>query len=174
MNKKSPTFLIHILPESALKQELLEVDPATTAAILCSDEHNIELLPNMLVISFSDTTDKKQVNAITIEQAREIINFVKGLSINIQDLYISCSAGESRSPGIAAGILRMCGRNDKDVWDNPFYVPNSLVYQTLCREFGLFAPDWYVQSLVERNRQCYLEAVKNGNSCKYEKWQIIE
>ena len=149
---------------------------ATTAIILCSDEKNCysEQKPNMLVVSFSDTTSRNHVNAITSEQAREILSFVSNLSANIHDLYISCDAGQSRSPAVAATILRMSGRSDIPVWENPYYVPNWFVYQTICCECGLFAPDWYVQQLVEINRQSYKSSVKNGNTGNYEPWQIIE
>ena len=79
-----------------------------------------------------------------------------------------------RTEAVAAAVLRMSGRSDKPVWENPFYVPNRLVYQVICKEFGLFAPDWYIKKLVDLNRQCYLNAAKQGNSGKYERWQIIE
>lgn len=166
---------IHILPEVALKRELLEIDPTNTAAILCTDE-NIsykELIPNMLVVFFSDTTDKNQPNAITTDQAREIIEFLRTLPTCIQDLYVSCSAGQSRSPALAAAILRMSGRSDKPVWDNPHYVPNWFVYQTICRESGLFAPDWYVRFLRHKNRLSFRKS-KKKESNGYECWSILE
>ena len=168
-------FLIHILPETALNKELLEADPTTTAVIICSDENNSykELLPNSLVCSFSDTTDRNRINSITAEQAREIISFVRDFTTDIQDLYIVCSAGQSRSPALAAAILRMSGRSDKPVWDNPHYVPNWFVYQTICRESGLFAPDWYVRFLRNKNRLKFRIAQKKG-STGYECWSILE
>lgn len=176
MDIKESHLLIHILPKTAIKQELHDLCKTTSASILCFDEPEISkyLITNyVLVVPFADTTIRSHANSITVEQARDIINFVQNLPASIKDLYISCSAGQSRSPAIAAAIHRMVGRSDKDVWENPYYFPNGLVYQTLCNEFGLPTPDVYVQNLVECNRQCYLEAVKNGNAGKYEKWQII-
>ncbi len=168
-------FLIHILPEAALKKELLEVDSTTMAVIFCSDEKNSysELKPIMLVVSFSDTTSRDQADAISTEQAREIISFVKSLPADIQDLYISCSAGQSRSPAIAAAVIRMYGRNDDAIWNNPFYTPNTLVYQVICQEAGLFAPQCYVEKLKQRNDMCFRRAKENGFSCGYEQWEII-
>ena len=123
---------------------------------------------------FADVEVKNAFNAINGAHARAIIRFLRNLPDEVTDLYIFCSKGGSRSPAVAAAVLRMSGRSDRPVWENPFYVPNSLVYQTICHEFGLFAPDWYVKRLVELNRQCYLDSVKNGNAGKYERWQTIE
>ena len=168
------SIMIHILPESILKKEIHEIDPLTTAIIICSDNNTSyqNIISNMLLVCFADTT-KRDHNAITRKQAREIIGFVRNLSAEIIDLYICCSAGQSRSPAIAAAVLRMTGRSDKPIWENPFYVTNSLVYQTICHEFDLFAPDWYVRKLVDLNRQCFLDSVNKGYTGKYERWQII-
>lgn len=65
---------------------MIEVDPTITAAIICSDEYkdNKVLIPNMLVISFSDTTDRNFVNAITSEQAKDYI-LIDILVVNIEE-----------------------------------------------------------------------------------------
>ena len=82
-----------------------------------------------------------------VNRHRHIIRFLRQLPKSVTDLYVCCSKGGSRSPAVAAAVLRMSGRSDKAVWDNPYYVPNWLVYQSL---------------------------VKNGGVSEYERWQIIE
>ncbi len=168
---------MHILPKAILKRQLFETDLTTTAVIICSDDNALykQLLPdNTIVVPFADTTIRNQANAITSEQANEIIGFIKNLPICIQDLYICCDAGESRSPAVAAAILRMSGKDDNVIWENPFYHPNWLIFQVICREFGLLMPDWHIKQLVELNKRCYINSVRNGNTGNYEKWQIIE
>ena len=123
---------------------------------------------------FADVEEPRDSLAIKGAHARAIIRFLRQLPDEVTDLYVCCSRGSSRSPAVAAAILRMSGRKDDVVWKNPFYVPNKLVYQVLCREFGLFAPDWYVKRKAELNWQSYMRAARYGDADGYERWQIIE
>ena len=175
---KIKKYTIHILAIPAIKPDVFDVAISQCSIIACTERDNkyLRFFPEKqrCIMPFSDVEVKGAFNAINGAHARAIIRFLRNLPDEVTDLYICCSKGGSRSPAVAAAVLRMSGRSDKVVWENPFYVPNSLVYQTVCREFGLFAPDWYVKRLVEFNRQCYLDSVKNGNTGKYERWQIIE
>ena len=74
---------------------------------------------------------------------------------------------------VAAALLRMSGRSDASVWDNPYYVPNKLVYYRLCREYGLFVTRLSVWIKTGRNHRAY-RRLQQGKLCKYERWQIIE
>lgn len=123
---------------------------------------------------FADIEEPDNPFAIRGAHARAIIRFLRQLPDEVTDLYVCCSKGGSRSPAVAAAILRMSGRNDDVVWKNPFYVLNKLVYQVICREFGLFAPKWYVKHKAELNWQCYMKAARYGDTGGYERWQIIE
>ena len=60
------SIMIHILPESILKKEIHEIDPLTTAIIICSDNNTSyqNIISNMLLVCFADTT-KRDHNAIT-------------------------------------------------------------------------------------------------------------
>ena len=171
-------FIIHILPVNAINPELFDVPPAKCAIIVCTNRTNsyINIFPagQRCIVPFADYEIRNCYGAINNSHARIIIKFLKRLPRRVTDLYICCSKGGSRSPAVAAAVLRLSSRSDRAVWDNPCYVPNWLVYQTICKEGGLFAPDWYVKHLVKRNRRCYLRSVKRGNTGKYERWQIIE
>lgn len=171
-------YTIHILAIPAIKQELFDIPLCQCAIIACTerDNENLKLFSDKqrCIMPFADVEEPEYHLAIKGAHARAIIKFLRQLSEEVTDLYICCSKGGSRSPAVAAAVLRMSGRSDKVVWENPYYVPNWLVYQTLCREFGLFALDWYVKHLVELNQNRYLESVKKGNTGKYERWQIIE
>jgi hypothetical protein len=67
----------------------------------------------------------------------------------------------------------MSGRSDLPVWKNPYYQPNTLVYFTLCREYGIFETKLsvHVRSLI--NRRAF-KMTKKGKPAKYERWQILE
>ena len=175
---KIKKYTIHILAIPAIKPEVFDIPLCQCAIIACTerDNENLKLFPDKqrCVMPFADVEDPEYYLAIKGAHARAIIKFLRQLPDAVTDLYICCSKGGSRSPAVAAAVLRMSGRNDKVVWENPYYVPNRLVYQVICREFGLFAPDWYVKRLVKINSQCYLNASKQGNAGKYERWQIIE
>jgi len=175
---KIKKYIIHILAIPAIGPEVLDLPMSRSAIIACTSRDNryLNLFPEKqkCIVPFADVEDPNHPMAIRGAHARFIIRFLRNLPEEVTDLYVCCSKGGSRSPAVAAAILRMSGRKDDIVWKNPFYVPNKLVYQVICREFGLFAPDWYVERKVELNRQCYLTASKNGDAGGYERWQLLE
>ena len=102
-----------------------------------------------------------------------IIKFISNLPECITDLYICCSKGGSRSTGCAAALMLMSNRSDDDVWKNPYYTPNYLVFRELCREFGIDMSDEAVSDRLRINDEAYKTAQKNKNAGKYERWQIL-
>ena len=175
--KKIRKFTIHILAIPAINHDIIDQPAERTALIVCTPRSNksINLFSpkNTLIMPFSDVEVKGASGAINQSHARIIIKFLRKLPHEVTDLYICCSKGASRSPAVAAAVLRMSGRSDKVIWNNPYYAPNTLVYQTICREFGLFTPTFYVEYLRKRNSEKYKESVKNGHTSGYERWQII-
>jgi hypothetical protein len=176
--RKIKRYIIHILAIPAIGPDVLDIPMSKCAIIVCAERYNkyMDLFPEIqkCIVPFADVEDKRHPMAIRGAHARLIIRFLRNLPEEVTDLYVCCSKGGSRSPAVAAAVLRMSGRSDKIVWENPFYVPNRLVYQVICKEFGLFAPNWYVKQLVKLNRQCYMKATRCGDAGKYERWQIIE
>ena len=84
-----------------------------------------------------------------------------------------CSKRGSRSPAVAAALLKMSGRSDEAVWRNPYYVPNALVYYRLCREYGLRISKMEAWLKVMMNKRAF-RMVQKGRPCKYEWWEILE
>lgn len=176
--RKIKKYIIHILAIPAIGPEVLDLPMSRCAIIACTNRDNryLSLFPEKqkCIMPFADVEEPRDSMAIRGAHARAIIRFLRQLPDEVTDLYVCCSKGGSRSPAVAAAVLRMSGRSDKIVWENPFYVPNKLVYQVICKEFGLFAPDWYVKRRVELNCQCYMRASQYGDTGGYERWQIIE
>ncbi|WP_026489107.1 hypothetical protein [Butyrivibrio sp. XBB1001] len=174
--RKVRQFTIHILAVPAFSEDMFDVPHKQCAIILLTTRTTPFLdrtdIPK-LVIDIIDVEDEKEYGAFRRYHAKRVIYFVRHLPKEVTDLYVSCSKGGSRSPGCAAAIMLMSGRSDKDVWLNPFYTPNVLVFKVLCREFGLFMPDILVAIRQHMNEQAYRKAQKFKNAGKYERWQIL-
>ena len=130
-------YTVHILAITAVNAETFDLPPKQNAIIVCTNRYNKFIYAckpeNILIIDFPDVEDKRYPGAFNSAHARKIIRFIKGLSDEVTDIYVCCSKGGSRSPAVAAALLRMSGRKDMAVWNNPYYVPNTLVYLRLCR-----------------------------------------
>lgn len=170
-------YTIHILAITAIKGETFDLPREQNAVIVCSERENDHiyecLRENVLVLNFPDVEDEKYPGAFNEVHARQIVEFLKGLSDNVTDIYVCCSKGTSRSPAVAAAILKMSGRSDRAVWCNPYYVPNTLVYLRLCREYGFLTTRFSVKMRALLNNRAYKKAQKK-RSTKYERWQILE
>ena len=170
-------YVIHILAIGAINCDTFDLPPEQNAIIVCTDRDNKYLslcLPeNILIINFPDVENDKYPGAFNRAHARKIIKFVSNLSDDVTDIYVCCSKGGSRSPAVAAALLRMSGRSDKDVWYNPYYVPNTLVYLRLCREYGFLTNKFtvWIRNLINK---IAFSMVQKGKQTKYERWQILE
>ena len=173
MEKK---YVIHILSIKAIDEETFDLPQKQNAIIVCTNDKNeyvnLCLPENILVVDFLDVEDERCQGSFNGFHARRIINFIRNLSEDVTDIYVCCSKGGSRSPAVAAALLRMSGRSDKDVWCNPYYVPNTLVYRKLCREYGFLTNKLsvWIRNLI--NKGAFIMAQK-GKLTKYERWQII-
>ena len=169
-------YVIHILAITAIDAETFDLPIKQNAIIVCTNRNNKFIYKckpeNILIINFSDVEDKKDPEAFNRAHARKIIRFVKSLSNDVTDLYVCCSKGGSRSSAVAAALLRMSGRKDKDVWNNPYYVPNTLVYFRLCREYGLPITRFSSWIKKQKNNRAFKIAQKRKH-CRYERWQIL-
>lgn len=67
-------------------------------------------------------------------------------------IYVCCDSGESRSTAMAAAIMRYYGKSDKEIWTNPHYHPNLLVYKEQLYAFGI---------KVSKLRLSYLKYINN-------------
>lgn len=170
-------YIIHILAVKGLSYDTVDLPLEQCAFIICTPSTSSfidnKIKEYKLVLNFADVEDTKHPYSFKHNQARQIIDFMDDLPVNVTDIYVCCDKGGSRSPACAAALLKISGRSDKDVWMNPFYVPNALVYRIICKEAGLFMPKWRVKYLKHKNEQAYKKAKKNRDPGKYERWQIL-
>ena len=175
--KKLKRYVIHILPIPAIGPDAFDLPMEKTALISCTDRTNDYLdgkaIPHKLILPFPDSENRKAPGAFNGSHAMAVIRFISGLPDTVTDLYLCCSKGGSRSPALAAALLKASGRSDDEVWKNPFYVPNTLVYKRMCRELGFFMPGFVVSLKKHCNNKEYKKAQRRGNAGRFERWQII-
>ena len=98
--------------------------------------------PRVLRLCFDDAVDTRfWQNLMTEEQADAICSFVLQYGREIDWLIIHCSAGVSRSPAVAAGILGGLRQDESAFYNDPDYDPNPYVYR-LVREAFLRGVRW--------------------------------
>lgn len=106
--------------------------------IVSSYDKDIESINNQdkLVLHFDDITYKSD-SSFDMSIARKIHSFIDNIDFNKYKLYVCCDSGESRSSAIAASILRKYNEDENIIWKDYNYHPNILVYEIMCKEFGL-------------------------------------
>lgn len=98
------------------------------AKIKPSKQNNIDYICR---VQFDDT-DRHTENAITTEQGKSISDFVKIIeNSKVPRLIVHCGAGQSRSAGVAAAIMKYTYGNDLEIFSKPMYHPNMLCYRTV-------------------------------------------
>ena len=119
------------------------MDPAHTAAVICTDEpvadKALDRLPNCR-LQFIDTEDPGDQRAFTRRQAQTIRDFLASLPKDVTTLYCCCDWGQSRSAGLAAACMAAGGRDPGYVFRNRAYSPNVLVYGYMCEALGCGLP----------------------------------
>ena len=124
--------------------------PERTALISIMD-HNRDCIerypsPRVLRLCFDDADNRTfWQNLMTQEQADAICAFVLRYAREIDTLIIHCTQGVSRSPAVAAGILGGLRQDESQIWEDPGYRPNPLVYR-LVREAFLRGVRWKTKS----------------------------
>ena len=125
MNAK-PT--IHISPTHSIAGD---IQPDCGYIIISSgDEYShLGVYSNVLTLNFADTECEERLDAINAFDIETICKFIE--KCDFEDIFISCDAGESRSPAVAAGLLVLLGEDDSFIWKSDEYRPNTLVFRQL-------------------------------------------
>ena len=129
---------------SPLTREMLlmaQEGPPERVALISIMNHKRDCLvrypaERVLRLCFDDAEDSRfWQNLMTEEQADAICAFVLHYGREIDWLIVHCSAGVSRSPAVAAGILGGLRQDESGIWNNPDYQPNLLVYRLVREAF---------------------------------------
>lgn len=90
--------------------------------------------------------------------ATAFAEFIKNVKADV--LYCCCDAGESRSPAVAAAVMRYFGLNDLPVWKNPHYHPNMLVFEMLADALGKSVSDEEKDYRSYINQKVFRDAIR--------------
>lgn len=122
---------------------------ACTSSMFSPEQYDIYADACKLILPFDDVEDQKHINAFTQEQADQVKKHIlKWKHDGIKNIYVCCDSGESRSTAMAAAIKRFLAGDrikyktilspqEKDIWFNPHYHPNILVYDLMCKAFHM-------------------------------------
>jgi len=107
--------------------------PRRTLVIQISDTHQFPVAPDgyaaKIQFTFADFVDADKEN-ITENQAHGLVMFVAKHWDNIDDIYVHCHMGVSRSPAVCAALTRIFLKEDDSFWWRE-YTPNGIVYGVL-------------------------------------------
>ena len=119
---------IHISPVHSIAGD---IHPDCGYIIISSGEKysHLGIYSNVLSINFADTECGERSDAITELDVQKICKFIE--ASNAEDIFVSCDAGERRSPAVAAGLLVLLGIEDSYIWKSSDYRPNTLVYRRM-------------------------------------------
>ena len=132
------TKTLKICPVKKLYCELNEnISTKKTAVILLSTEETVHPALSQLnflhKINVMDTELEEHILSFSYEDGLKVKAFLKN---DFTELYVCCDSGESRSAAMAAAIMTYYGNSDKEIWNNPYYHPNLLVYKKQLYAFG--------------------------------------
>lgn len=94
--------------------------------------NTINKIADILYVQFNDTDDTDMLyGGIEDTEAIKIVDFIeKYNSINTElGLIVHCEAGQSRSAGVAAAIMKYLYNDDTPIFNNSRYTPNMLCYR---------------------------------------------
>ena len=139
-------------------------DTSRKAAIISSSQHpEAAYLPDFpYVLRLYEDIDREiPGRSFSKEDAEVIAGFVTSQLDSVDTLYICCDAAASRSPAVAAAVMRHIGLDDMKVWRNSRYHPNMLVFLRLCEALGVSVPDGEADALMYENMKAFRDALSN-------------
>ena len=93
---------------------------------------------NVLFQAFDDISyEDENYQAMTEEQALDIIRFVESYSEQTDTIVVNCEAGISRSAGVMAGLCVIYGVKDTFCYTNGKH-PNVFCKQMIIKAYGKF------------------------------------
>ena len=120
--------------------------------------------PHIVGVCYVQFDDEEQgINAMTDDNAREILNFISEWASEDVDIVVHCSAGISRSAGVGAALMLILNGDDSDVFGSGKYAPNMNCYRKMLSAAGLGYSDEYFDKKEDDQYQLWLElAMENG------------
>ena len=153
---------IQICPIKRLYQILAETGTVKAGAVLSSssDINDAKLQGISYVFrQYEDLDYECPGRSFSREDAVSFADFLTEQETRIDTLYCCCDAGESRSPAVAAAVMRYLGMDDMAIWQNPRCHPNMLVFVMLAEAMGLTVSDEEIDFLLYTNQKAFRDAI---------------
>ena len=145
-----------------------ELSEEIVYAVRCSSaplsQADLEWPEHQIFLEFVDTVTDR-MDAFQPKQAERIAAFVRDVPEGAL-LFFCCDAGVSRSSALAAACLRSRGRirEEMEIWSDPAYHPNSLVYKLQCRAYGVHVTGFDLKRHMQINEQAFSNAIRHSRS----------
>ena len=152
---------IQICPIKKLYQIIAEENVGNCGAIISSSsEINTVKLRGIPYIfrQYEDLDYESPGRSFSQTDAAAVADFIKNLGADV--LYCCCNAGESRSPAVAAAVMRYFGLDDLQVWKNPHYHPNMLVFEMLANALDVEVSDEEKDYRFYINQKVFRDAIR--------------
>lgn len=121
--------------ESSILVSIASIGMPSAMVIPCT----VNNINDVLYINFNDTDCDDEVSGgITESDADKIREFIIKYTENTYDIdliIVNCEAGQSRSAGVAAAIMKYLWNDDTAIFDNRKYTPNRLCYRKVLKSF---------------------------------------
>jgi predicted protein tyrosine phosphatase len=82
-----------------------------------------------------DDVEQGEINCITDADAMSIVDFIYDWKDKCDFIIVHCEAGQSRSAGVCAAIMKYIENDDWPIFDNPKYTPNMTCYRKVLNAF---------------------------------------
>ena len=126
------------------------------------DRRNPNLIA-VLPLQFDDV-DGNNPMSMTKEDARKIINFVNMHIDKVEEIVVHCKAGQSRSAGTCAALMRILLGDDRDIFESPKYTPNMHCYNTVLNAYyGVQMFGQCIEEGIEAEKKANIENWKANN-----------
>ena len=155
-------MIIQICPIKRLYQILAEGSTGSCGAMISSaSEINAAKLRGIPYVfrQYEDLDYECPGRSFSTEDAKAFADYIKGLA-DADTLYCCCDAGESRSPAVAAAVMRYFGLDDMQIWRNPHYHPNMLVFEMLANALGCAVFDEEKDLRFYTNQKAFRDTIR--------------
>ena len=154
---------IQICPIKRLYQILADGNTETCGAIISSaSQINAAKLRGIPYVfrQYEDLDYECPGRSFSQTDAAAFAEFLRRMANDVDTLYCCCDAGESRSPAVAAAVMRYLGMDDISIWKNPHYHPNMLVFEMLAHALGAAASDEEKDFRFYTNQKAFRDALR--------------
>ena len=101
-----------------------------------------------------DDVEKGEKNCISTFDVEYLMYFLLKAfkkSPEVENIIVHCEAGQSRSAGMAAALMKFYNGDDWDIFNNPRYTPNMTVYRMVLEHFMKDFDEKEAKTKEERN-----------------------